>query len=252
MTAVHPYDGTTAHYDQFADVYDAHFQDAKSLAENHAVARWLKPYLSHARRVVDLGCGTGLLLDLVPLASTSYTGIDISPAMLDRAREKHPGHRFVVGDIEADDIASVSDESADVVVSLFGSVSYCNLIAARDTVARLLAPDGRYFVMMCGLRYPMRRSFIDAGGGRLQVHPVSRVIEAYQPDAVWGMSCSIDSFPRATPRWIYDAAIRLERPTVGRFMLDQCYFLVLSGRRASLPEVESRALETARRQSRAS
>ena len=251
MTAV-LHHHTPAHYDQFADAYDAHFQDAKSLAENRAVARWVAPYLRTARRVVDLGCGTGLLLDLVSIASTSYTGIDISPAMLDHARAKHPGHRFVVGDIEADDIAGVSDESADFVASLFGSVSYCNLIVARDTVARLLAPEGRYFVMICGPRYPMRRSFIDAGGGRLHVHPASRVIEAYRPDTVWGMSCSIDSLPSGTPRWIYDAAIRLERETVGKFMLDSCYFLVLSGRRASLPVAARPARETARRRSRAS
>lgn len=224
-----------AHYDRYADAYDAHFQDNKSLAENRAVARWLVPRLRGARRVVDLGCGTGLLLELASLAPASYVGVDISPGMVNRARAKHPAHGFVIGDIEAAAIDAVADHSADVVVSLFGSASYCDLIAARDTVARLLTPDGRYFMMMCGPRYPTRRSFIDSGGGKLQVHPAARVMDAYAPDEAWGMSCAIDNLPASTPPWIYDAAIRLECATVGRVMLDRCYFLVLAGRRASLP-----------------
>ncbi|HUX34088.1 MAG TPA: class I SAM-dependent methyltransferase [Gemmatimonadaceae bacterium] len=223
---------TPAPYDGLADVYDAHFTDPKSLAENRAVARWLRPFVGDARHIVDLGCGTGLLLDLLPVAPAAYHGVDLSAGMLHHARTKHPAHRFVLGDIERS-VPGVADGEADLVVSLFGSLSYCDLVAAHRCVTRLLAPGGRYFLMFCGPRYPSRPSFIDAGTARLKVHPAADVIDVYRPDAAWGMSWCIDALSRATPGWIYDAAIRLERTTVGRFMHDRCYFLVLTGRRVS-------------------
>ena len=56
-----------------------------------------------ARRVVDLGCGTGALTALLagrwPVAEV--TGVDNAPEMLTRARGDHPGLTWVDGDIAA-------------------------------------------------------------------------------------------------------------------------------------------------------
>jgi SAM-dependent methyltransferase len=47
-------------------------------------------------RVLDLGCGTGQYAHCFD--SRQYVGVDIDPAYISAAREKHPQHRFEVHD----------------------------------------------------------------------------------------------------------------------------------------------------------
>lgn len=54
----------------------------------HAAVLLLAPHL-RGRRLVELGCGSGLLAEpLMALGAASYTGIDISPVAITRARER--------------------------------------------------------------------------------------------------------------------------------------------------------------------
>ena len=57
---------------------------------------------TNARRIVDLGCGTGhltaMLLERWPDAEV--VGIDSSPEMIQRARDDHPEMTWMVGDID--------------------------------------------------------------------------------------------------------------------------------------------------------
>ena len=59
------------------------------------------PDLPNARRLVDLGCGTGELTELLQAryAEATCVGVDNSEEMLVRARVRHPKLQFVVGDI---------------------------------------------------------------------------------------------------------------------------------------------------------
>lgn len=52
-------------------------------------------------RVADLGCGTGSLTSLLHDEGYALDGLDVSPEMIRRAREKVPAARFVVGDAAA-------------------------------------------------------------------------------------------------------------------------------------------------------
>lgn len=57
-------------------------------------------------RLLDVGCGVGLFLDylmenVVP-GTWTYTGLDISAAMIDQARGRHPHARFLRRDLIAD------------------------------------------------------------------------------------------------------------------------------------------------------
>ncbi|MHA7985954.1 class I SAM-dependent methyltransferase [Rathayibacter sp. CAU 1779] len=49
-------------------------------------------------RVVDIGCGTGTLTRLLTDAGYSVDGLDFSPEMVRRAREKVPEAAFWIGD----------------------------------------------------------------------------------------------------------------------------------------------------------
>ncbi len=55
--------------------------------------------------VLELGCGKGDLL--ASLRPSTGVGLDLSPAMIDSARERHPKMRFVVGDVHELDIGQL-------------------------------------------------------------------------------------------------------------------------------------------------
>ena len=64
----------------------------------------LIPRLAEMAKVLDLGCGNGVLLTAFPTGSVpvSYTGIDISPALVEEAKRRHPEREFLVADLTAD------------------------------------------------------------------------------------------------------------------------------------------------------
>lgn len=90
---------TAGRWDAAARRYDQAYSDPASRAENKVIQRWLRPLTCQGGRLLDLGCGTGLVLDLVPELAPRYVGVDISPAMLEVARGKHPEATLVQGDL---------------------------------------------------------------------------------------------------------------------------------------------------------
>jgi SAM-dependent methyltransferase len=138
-----PHNAIIDHYDAEAEQYDNGYSDAVSLAENEVVMQMLKPLLGES--VLDIGCGTGLLLDY--LSPEVYLGIDISPAMIQKAQAKHPGREFIVADMERV-LSNTAAGSYDSVVCLFGPISYSlypeKLIAEFH---RVLKPGGILILM---------------------------------------------------------------------------------------------------------
>lgn len=77
-----------AYYDDWADGYDATLQEWRYRAPGDA-AGLLAPHLSDGARVLDVGCGTGLLgAALRSHAAVRLVGIDISAASLAQARRR--------------------------------------------------------------------------------------------------------------------------------------------------------------------
>jgi demethylmenaquinone methyltransferase/2-methoxy-6-polyprenyl-1,4-benzoquinol methylase len=87
--------------------------------------------------VLDLGCGTGDLCDVVADAGYSATGVDFSAGMLAAARTRAPLAR-------ADALAlPVPDASIDGVVSGFALRNFVDLDRFFRECARVLRPGGR-------------------------------------------------------------------------------------------------------------
>ena len=211
-------------YDELAEGYDDFHVDTKSLAENGFVARHLASRISARTRVLDLGCGTGLLLDLLPIAPDCYVGIDVSRRMLDTARGKHPNHRFVLADAQQLDPAF---GQFDMVVSLFGSASYCELDPLAASVAQMQAEEGGHFLMFCGPRYVQRSTYINKSSSLLNSFNTASLQSAYPASRVWGMSWSVDVAPNGTPVSIMQRLLSFDVKTVGRMAPDRCFFLVV-------------------------
>lgn len=123
-------------FDEIAGDYDGVFLDPASIAENLEITERLRLQGS----VLDVGCGTGLLLDYLPI--TDYTGIDPSLPMLQRLQAKHPEATTVKTTFEA----FYSQRRFDNIVSLFGAANYINP-QALGRLRDYLAPGGRFFVM---------------------------------------------------------------------------------------------------------
>ena len=78
----------------------------------------LKQAAKHIREgqsVLDLGCNEGQLLDHVTV-SIRYTGVDISEYAIQKARQKHPEHEFVVADLTQD--LQLEEKKYDAIILL--------------------------------------------------------------------------------------------------------------------------------------
>jgi SAM-dependent methyltransferase len=94
--------------------------------------------------VVDLGCGNGNAALLAATRGARVTGIDPAISLLEAARaratERSVDATFLEG--VADDMP-LPDESADVIVSVFGVIFAPDASAAAREIARVAAPRGR-------------------------------------------------------------------------------------------------------------
>lgn len=139
-------------YDLIARDYDATYQDAMARQEDLFVQKSLLALgalLPGVTQVLDLGCGTGWLLDHFPLIPPEdYLGVDLSRGMIAEATRKHPGYAFLRGDITR---FRATAHAFDLAVSIFGSLSYCGegdgLRRVAEGIQEALRPAGRFYLM---------------------------------------------------------------------------------------------------------
>ena len=147
-------DETRALWDEEALTFDE--APDHGLADPTTRAAWRDLLLAHLpaapARIADLGCGTGTLSVLLAQEGYDVRGVDLSPAMIRRARAKAEavaGATFEVGDAAAPDLPA---GAFDVVLSRHvlwalpdpaaGLRRWCDLLAPGG---RLLLVEGRWF-----------------------------------------------------------------------------------------------------------
>ncbi len=104
------------------------------------------------RNVLELGCGTGMILARVAPHCESYVGLDISPAGLDNIRAMQKVRtgldRVTLYERAADDLSGLEPIFDTVVINSvvqhFPGASYLALVLER--AAKLVAPGGRIFI----------------------------------------------------------------------------------------------------------
>ena len=96
------------------------------------------------QRIVELGCGQG---DLLAALSPAYgLGIDFSPAMLERARRRHPDLHFIQADAHVLDAAHPLQEPFDVVILSDLLNDVWDVQSILEQARRLCKPDGRLVI----------------------------------------------------------------------------------------------------------
>jgi 2-polyprenyl-3-methyl-5-hydroxy-6-metoxy-1,4-benzoquinol methylase len=98
------------------------------------------------RRVLDLACGHGVIARELARRGAHVVGIDLSSGLVERARaiesDAPLGIRYAIAD--AADGTALDGEQFDVATCNFGLSDIDDLDGALATVARLLAPEGRF------------------------------------------------------------------------------------------------------------
>ena len=91
-------------------------------------------------RVLDIGCGPGIVLGAALARGARPTGADVAAGMLDVVRRRHPGVDLVEADVAA---LPLADGSFDAVVGGFVLNHLPAPERAAAEIARVLAPGGR-------------------------------------------------------------------------------------------------------------
>ncbi|MBQ3544560.1 MAG: class I SAM-dependent methyltransferase [Lachnospiraceae bacterium] len=141
-------------FKDYAYYYNAFYHD-KNYKEEVAQVDWvLKKYGNNIKKIINFGCGTGKHDMELSRLGYQCTGIDMSPLMIDIAKENACKEGMKI-DFEVANICTYySDKQYDAVVSLFHVMSYQNsnkdilsaLQSARNVLTQggLLVFDGWY------------------------------------------------------------------------------------------------------------
>lgn len=105
--------------------------------------------LGSAKRVLDIGCGAGTLLEAAVAAGSDAVGVDISPVMVEAARRRAPTATVVTADAQTTDLlAAAPGVPFDRVVSRFGVMFFEQPDAAFTNIRQATAPGAR-LVFVC-------------------------------------------------------------------------------------------------------
>jgi SAM-dependent methyltransferase len=95
--------------------------------------------------VLDVGVGAGRTTGYLHALARSYRAIDISSAMVDACRARHPGVDVRLGDART--LEGIDDASCDLVLFSFNGIDYIGYEErerVRHAVARVLRPGGAF------------------------------------------------------------------------------------------------------------
>jgi predicted TPR repeat methyltransferase len=134
-------------FDQYAPRFESSLVDElgyrgpallfKAVLSVRSAAR--KPALF--KRAIDLGCGTGLAASAFAKGVDHFTGVDLSPRMIERSRATGLYAELEVADMLQGLRARV-DASADLILAADAMVYVAELAPVLAEAARVLAPGG--------------------------------------------------------------------------------------------------------------
>lgn len=137
-------------FDAYARYYDLLYRDKDYAAEAEFVAAQLRRHQPAGRRILELGCGTGIHAEYLARQGFLVHGVDLSAEMLAKAEARKASLPAEIAErltFSQGDVRTVRvDGTFDAVVSLFHVMSYQNsnadLAAAFATAAHHLASGG--------------------------------------------------------------------------------------------------------------
>jgi ubiquinone/menaquinone biosynthesis C-methylase UbiE len=144
------------YYDAFSERYD----DGRGIGYHKLIddqAAELVRRVGEGRKVLEVGCGTGLVLERIAAFASHAEGIDLSPGMLDKARAR--GLKVQEADCTK---LPFEDASFDVACSFKVLAHVPDWDAALAEMVRVVKPGGHIVVDVYNrwsMRYGIKRLF---------------------------------------------------------------------------------------------
>jgi len=136
--ALRIFEGLSGSYDRVLDL--------ATLMQDRYWKAWLirDSNLGQSAKVLDIGCGTGVLEERLANSGATIMGVDLTEEMVRIAQKKDPefADSFGVGDAEN---LPFRDGSFDLVVSCY-VVKYCSQDRLASEVMRVLRPGGKLYL----------------------------------------------------------------------------------------------------------
>lgn len=143
-TGILPPDGVRRMFDRIAPVYDAMNRVMTAGLDRRWRALTLDATVRPGDRVLDACCGTGDLAIGARQRGADVVGLDFSPAMLERARQKDGTVEWVQGDALA---LPFEDASFDTATVGFGVRNVADLEGGLRELRRVLRDGGRLGIL---------------------------------------------------------------------------------------------------------
>ncbi|MFO0645397.1 MAG: methyltransferase domain-containing protein [Polyangiales bacterium] len=164
-------DATRAYYDEFSRWYEKERGRGYHALIDDLEVSVTEP-LARGARVLEVGCGTGLILERIARVAERAEGIDLSPGMLEQARQRG----LSVREGSATELP-FADSSFDLVYSYKVLAHVPDIEKALAEMARVTRPGGTIlaeFYNPWSLRYLAKR-----------LGPAGRISEKTTEDAVY-------------------------------------------------------------------
>ena len=130
-------------FDRYADKFDDHLQNRLRYNVPEQIAELVRRVTPGEKfNVLDLGCGTGLVGAAIKPMAKSLTGVDLSPKMIEKSRE-----RGIYDRLEQADIVEALNRwpaSFDLIASADVLIYVGDLMPIFEAVAKALRPGGRF------------------------------------------------------------------------------------------------------------
>ena len=138
------------------------------------------------KSVIDIGCGEGRFCRILSERGAVMTGIDLTEALIERAREVGSKREtYLLGD--AEDLEGVADDGFDLAVSYVVLVDLVDYRRSIREAYRVLRPGGRFIV--CNI-HPIRTAMKSTDGwisdrSRKLFYPVDNYTEEGEREFLW-------------------------------------------------------------------
>lgn len=142
------------HYDEMAEVYDRRYDQGPGRSYHAHLSEKVMDSLPPGGRLLDIGCGTGLFVERYCERGGRAVGLDLSPKMIERARDRCRSAEWTVGTGET---LPFRDDVFDAVSSLLAFSYFRDPDRMLAEVLRVLRPGGRLSLCTLG------RNFLTAG-----------------------------------------------------------------------------------------
>lgn len=222
-------------YNRLSKVYDRCYKEPIHKIEDEFVYKFLAENGFAEGKILDIGSGTGVLLNHIGIKPDNYVGLDISEKMLEISSSKFPNHKFVKGTMSN---MPFDDESFDCVISLFGSFSYSlNHLKTLQEIKRVLKPNGKFFIMAYGTKYQRRETYIlnqfriSSPANFFKSKELKDLFQDFYKVRIFGMTWLSEFI---SEHFLYSLAKQyhfLETKFIGSIIPDKFYFQIITGQK---------------------